>query len=146
MAPLPLDILVVDDERDFAETLMLRLEQRGHRVRVAFSGPEALRALAEHEPDVVVLDFRMPGMDGLAALQEIKAGHPLVEVVLLTGHGSVDVAVAGLEKGAFDYVEKPADLEGLVAKLAEARGRKAEHEKRIRRAEARTTGRPEEEG
>lgn len=144
MVPLPLEILVVDDERDFAETLQLRLEQREHRVRVAFSGPEALRALAEHEPDVVVLDFLMPGMDGLTALKEIKARHPLVEVILLTGHGSVDLAVDGLKKGAFDYVEKPTDINELLGKLTEARERKAEHEERIRRAEARSLNQGEE--
>jgi len=138
----PIDILVVDDEPDFAETLRARLEQRAHRVRVALSGPQALAALAEREPDVVVLDFLMPGMDGLAALREIKIRHPLVEVVLLTGHGSADVAVEGLRKGAFDYVEKPAELGELTIKLDQARDRRRAHEDRIRQAESRTLAPP----
>lgn len=135
MAETPIDILIVDDEPEFAEMLELRLTQRGHRVRWAPDGPDALAALAERAPDVVILDLRLPGLNGLEVLRRIKAGFPLVEVILLTGYGSVDTAVAGLKGGAFDYLQKPADPDELEAMLAKARRRKAEHEARIRRAE-----------
>ena len=137
MLKIPADILIVDDEKDFVEMLSLRLTDDGHRVRAAYSGEEGLAALDEAECDVVVLDIRMPGKDGISVLKSIKSCHPLVEVILLTGHGTIDTAVEGLKSGAFDYLQKPADYDELVAKLEAARQRKAEHEERIRRAEAR---------
>ncbi|MFH1625700.1 MAG: response regulator, partial [Pseudomonadota bacterium] len=85
---------------------------------------------------VVILDIKMPGMDGIETLREIKKRHPLVEVILLTGHGAVDTAVEGMKRGAFDYLLKPADFEDLLGKLEGARKRKSEHEERIRKAEA----------
>ncbi len=106
-------------------------------MRAAFSGEEGLAALDEAECDVVILDIRMPGKDGISVLKSIKRRHPVVEVILLTGHGTIDTAVEGLKSGAFDYLQKPADYDELVAKLEAARQRKAEHEERIRRAEAR---------
>jgi len=137
MVKLPIDILLIDDEPDFVEMLSLRLGEEGHHVRSALSGQAGLEALKEAEPDVVVLDIKMPGMDGLEVLKLIKTRHPVVEVILLTGHGSVHTAVDGLKSGAFDYLLKPADYEELLAKLEGARQRKAEQEDRIRRAEAR---------
>jgi DNA-binding NtrC family response regulator len=79
----------------------------------------------------------MPGKDGITVLKAIKNRHPIVEVILLTGHGTIDTAVEGLKSGAFDYVQKPARFDELLDKLHAARHRKAEHEERIRRAEAR---------
>jgi DNA-binding NtrC family response regulator len=137
MLKIPIDILVVDDEKDFVEMLSPRLEEAGHRVRTAYDGDAGLAALEEAEPDVVVLDIRMPGKDGITVLKAIKNRHPIVEVILLTGHGTVDTAVEGLKSGAFDYVQKPARFDELLDKLHAARHRKAEHEERIRRAEAR---------
>jgi len=137
VVPIPIDILIVDDAIDFAAALSLRLEARDHRVRIAGRGEEALDLLDAAAADVVVLDLVLPGMDGVDALAAIRARHPLVEVILLTGHGTVDTAVAGLKAGAFDYVQKPARLEELLEKLEAARRRKAEHEERIRAAEAR---------
>ena len=93
--------------------------------------------LGEGDVDVVVLDIRMPGLDGLEVLREIKVRHPVVEVILLTGHGAIDTAVQGLKSGAFDYLLKPTSFEDLLTKLEEARKRKFEHEERIRLAEAR---------
>lgn len=138
MIKLPIDILVVDDEEDFVEMLSLRLEDAGHRVRSAFDGDAGLAALDKAECDVVLLDIRMPGKDGITVLKTIKTVHPVVEVILLTGHGTIDTAVEGLKSGAFDYVQKPARFEELLGKLEAARDRKAEHETRIRRAEARS--------
>jgi DNA-binding NtrC family response regulator len=137
MLKIPIDILIVDDERDFVDMLSLRLEDAGHRVRAAFDGGAGLAAVDQAEPDVVILDIRMPGKDGITVLKLLKAGHPIVEVILLTGHGTIDTAVEGLKTGAFDYVQKPANLDELLTKLEAARQRKAEHEERIRRAEAR---------
>jgi DNA-binding NtrC family response regulator len=137
MLKLPIDILIVDDEKDFVEMLSLRLEDAGHRVRAAYDGDAGVAALDLAECDVVILDIRMPGRDGISVLKTIKGTHPVVEVILLTGHGTIDTAVEGLKSGAFDYVQKPARFEELLGKLQAARHRKAEHEERIRRAEAR---------
>ena len=143
MVKLPINILLVDDERDFAEILSLRLTDAGHQVRTAFSGQEALSVLAETEGDalpeidVIILDIKMPGMDGIETLKQIKAKYPVVETILLTGHGAVDTSVKGLKSGAFDYLLKPADFDELIAKLESARKQKDEHAERLRAAEAR---------
>ena len=144
MIKLPINILIVDDERDFAEILSLRLTDAGHRVRTAFSGQEALSVLAETEDDalpeidVIILDIKMPGMDGIETLKQVKMKYPVVEVILLTGHGDVDTAVKGLKSGAFDYLLKPADFDELTAKLEAARKQRDAHAERLREAEART--------
>ena len=138
MLKIPIDILIVDDEKDFVEMLLLRLTDAGHRVRAAYDGDAGLAALAEAECDVMLLDIRMPGKDGITVLKAVKNAHPVVEVILLTGHGTIDTAVEGLKTGAFDYVQKPARFEDLLEKLEAARNRKSEHEGRIRRAEARS--------
>jgi DNA-binding NtrC family response regulator len=143
MVKLPINILIVDDERDFVEILSLRLTDAGHRVRAAYSGQEALSVLAETEgdalpeTDVVILDIKMPGMDGIETLKQIKTRHPVVAVILLTGHGAVDTAVKGLKSGAFDYLLKPADFDELTAKLEAARKQRDAHAERLREAEAR---------
>ena len=121
----------------------MRLTDAGHRVRAAFSGQEALSVLAETEGDalpeidVVILDIKMPGMDGIETLKQIKARYPVVEVILLTGHGAVDTAVKGLKSGAFDYLLKPADYDELTAKLEAARKQRDAQAERLREAEAR---------
>jgi DNA-binding NtrC family response regulator len=138
MIQAPLIVLIVDDEKDFVEMLSQRFQDDGHVVRVAYDAEEGLESLAEQEPDVVVLDIRMPGMDGIAALRKIRARHPLVEVVLLTGHGSVETAVEGLKLGAYDYLQKPTKYEELLETLKAARARKTDQEERIRKAEARS--------
>ncbi len=143
MVKLPINVLIVDDEQDFVEVLSLRLTDAGHRVRAAYSGKEALSILAETEPetlpdiDVVILDIKMPGMDGIETLKQIKANYPVVEVILLTGHGAVDTAIKGLKSGAFDYFLKPADFDELTLKLEAARKQRDAQASRIRDAEAR---------
>ena len=143
MFQLPINILIVDDERDFVEVLSLRLTDAGHRVRAAYSGKEALSVLAETEPealpdiDVVILDIKMPGMDGMETLKQIKSKYPVVEIILLTGHGAVDTAINGLKAGAFDYLLKPADFAELTSKLRGASKQRDPHVRRIREAEAR---------
>lgn len=137
MIKIPARVLLVDDEVDFVEMFSLRLKEQGERVLSAHSGMEALKVLEKNQIDVVVLDIRMPGMDGIETLKQIKALYPLVEVILLTGHGSTQTAVDGMKLGAFDYLVKPADFADIREKLEKARIRKDEHEERIRKAEAR---------
>ncbi len=137
MIKIPVKILIVDDEKDFVEMFYLRLTKQGEKVSTAFSGQEALDLLEKTQIDVVILDIRMPGMDGIETLKKIKESYPLVEVILLTGHGSTETAVEGMKAGAFEYLMKPADFEDISQKLANAWKRKDEQEERIRKAEAR---------
>lgn len=136
MIKIPTKVLLVDDEKDFIEMLSLRLKEVGEKITVAYSGQEGLDALRKADIDVVILDIKMPGMDGIETLTEIKKKYPLVEVIMLTGHGSTETAVQGMKLGAFDYLMKPADFDDLTAKLEGARKRKDEQEERIRKAEA----------
>lgn len=138
MIKIPTRILIVDDEKDFVEMLSLRLEESGEKVSVAYDGQECLDALEKNASkiDVVILDIRMPGMEGIDVLREIKKRFPLIEVIMLTGHGTTESAVAGMKLGAFDYLLKPADFEDLSKKLEGARKRKDDQEERIRKAEA----------
>jgi DNA-binding NtrC family response regulator len=132
-------VLVVDDEVQFVETLVKRLERRGVRVESAHGGQEALDTLAEKgagRTDVVILDVKMPGMDGLETLARIKEEHPLIEVVMLTGHATVESAIEGMKNGAYDYLMKPCDLDQLMKKLNEAAAKKREHEDKILEARA----------
>lgn len=128
-------VLLVDDEVEFLETLEKRLRRRNMEVTVATSGEQALEVLGERSPDVVVLDVKMPGMDGIETLKEIKRRAPLVEVVMLTGHANVEVAIQGMEMGAFDYLMKPVDIDELVYKLQDAHRRKSLQEERIQELE-----------
>ena len=133
---MPIRVLLVDDEEQFVETLAERLQMRGIDVRTAHTGEEALVRLKEEETDVVVLDVLMPGKDGIETLREIKKQSPMTEVMMLTGHATMDSAIQGLKFGAYDYLMKPTETEGLVAKILKAYARKLEQEERIRRAES----------
>ncbi|TVM14580.1 response regulator [Oceanidesulfovibrio indonesiensis] len=117
-------ILVVDDEVDFLELFVKRFQKRGHNVAAVESGHEALAYLEENPVDVVVLDVKMPRMNGIEALKEIKKRHPLVEVIMLTGHGSVESGIQGISHGAYDYVMKPFNLEDLVYRIGKANERR----------------------
>jgi len=128
-------VLLVDDEKDYLETLLKRLLKRRIKATGANSGEEALKILKETPPDVVVLDVRMQGMDGIQTLKEIKKIRPLVEVIMLTGHANLEVAVEGMEAGAFDYLMKPTDVDELLYKLEDAFKRKKIQEQKIRRLE-----------
>ncbi|QJT09631.1 response regulator [Oceanidesulfovibrio marinus] len=119
-----LDVLIIDDEVPFSDILKKRLGKRGLDVRTANSGPKGLAALEERLADVVVLDMRMPGMDGVDTFRAIKELAPDTEVIFLTGHVDTDSALAGLEMGAFDYCLKPIDLDALYDKLLDAAERK----------------------
>ena len=137
MIKIPAKVLLVDDEKDFVEMLSLRLQETGEKVFSAHSGKACLEILGETDIDVVILDIKMPGMDGMETLKEIKKRHPLVEVIMLTGHGSAETAVDGMKLGAFDYLMKPAEFDDLSTKLENARKRKDAQLERIRQAEAR---------
>lgn len=136
MVKIPTRVLLVDDEKDFVEMLSLRLQEEGEKVSAAYSGKGCLDTLERTSIDVVVLDIKMPGMDGMETLGEIRKRFPLVEVIMLTGHGSTETAIEGMKLGAFDYLMKPAEFDELTAKLQGARKRKDEQEERIRLAEA----------
>ncbi len=118
--PLPSKVLLVDDERDFVEALSERLQMRDYSSAAVYSGEEALSILEEDEPEVMVLDLKMPGMDGLEVLRRVKEKHPNVEVIVLTGHGSEDIAKFCAELGACAYMEKPVDIEKLTQAMQEA--------------------------
>ena len=125
------NVLIVDDEEDFLDTLMNRLKKRGIDVAGCASGEQALELLKEKIFDVVILDIKMPGgMDGIETLREIKKIRPDAEVLLLTGHGSVETSVEGMKEGAFDYLLKPVKLEKLLEKVAKALDKKDTEEHR----------------
>jgi DNA-binding NtrC family response regulator len=128
-------VLLVDDEAEFVDVLAERLETRGFTVLKALNGDEGLAKLQEEKVDVAVLDMLMPGKDGIETLLEIKQTHPLVEVIILTGRGTIETAIEGLKRGAYDYLRKPAETEELVAKILRAYARKSEQQERIRTAE-----------
>ena len=132
-------VLLVDDEVAFVETFVKRLKKRGLRVDFAHSGQAALDKLAASGPtkfDVVILDVKMPGMDGLETLARIKEEHPLIEVIMLTGHATVESAIEGMKQGAYDYLMKPCEVDVLLTKLNEATEKKREHEEKILEARA----------
>ena len=124
--------MIVDDEFDFLETIVKRLKRRKIDATGIDSGIKALELLEKEPFDVVILDVRMPGIDGIETLKEMKKKRPLMEVIMLTGHASVESGVQGMQYGAFDYVMKPANIDDLLEKMDEAYERKALHERRIR--------------
>ncbi len=127
----PIRVLLVDDEEAFSEVLARRLTRLGLTVATASSGAQALRALAASPVDVVVLDVKMPDMDGLEVLARVKAAHPLIEVIMLSGYTDLPTSINGLELGAFDYLLKPAPLEEVADKIYDAWQKKEVAEKKL---------------
>jgi DNA-binding NtrC family response regulator len=125
-------VLFVDDEPDFLQTLLKRMRKRDVDAAGVGSGEEALVHLAQFPADVVVLDVRMPGMGGIETLRAIKKKTPLTEVVMLTGHASLEVAREGMENGAFDYLMKPVDIDDLLYKIQDAFHKKTIQEAKIK--------------
>lgn len=113
-------VLFVDDELEFLEIITKRLTHRGVEVHTASSGEAAIELAAQHRPEVIVLDVKMPGMNGLEALRKLRDITPATPVILLTGHASVGSAMEGMELGAFDYLLKPVSINELIIKLNEA--------------------------
>jgi len=125
-----LRVLVVDDEADFLETIVMRLQRRKIDAYGVDGGKKALEIVENERFDVVVLDVLMPGMDGIETLKLLKKKKPFIEVIILTGHGSVESGLQGMQFGAFDYIMKPADLDELLEKIQQAYERKRIHEER----------------
>jgi DNA-binding NtrC family response regulator len=127
------NVLLVDDEVPFVETITKRLQKRNFRIVAAHSGMEAIQKLEENgdATEVVVLDVKMPGMDGIETLSEIKRKFPLKEVIMLTGHGTISSAIEGMKRGAFDYLLKPCEMTDLVDKVNQAASRKRDHENKV---------------
>ncbi|MBW2591327.1 MAG: response regulator [Deltaproteobacteria bacterium] len=126
------NVLLVDDEVPFVETMTKRLTKRDLDVSSAFNGQESLDILEKSRSiEVVILDVKMPGMDGLETLKKIRKKYPLVEVVMLTGHATVESAIDGMKLGAFDYLMKPCEMDILISKVGEAAKKKRSHEEKI---------------
>jgi DNA-binding NtrC family response regulator len=116
----PASILLVDDDVTFRQVMANELRRLGYEIEAVGTGEEAVRRIATSEPDVVLLDLRLPGMNGLDVLKSIHAGAPATEVVMLTGHGSIDTAIESIRIGAFDYVVKPCPLDELHIRIQRA--------------------------
>lgn len=132
---MKIKVLLVDDETDFVDSLSERLVLRDIDVACAYNGSQALDLIKNQEVDVVILDVLMPGKDGIETLQEIKSMKPLTQVIMLTGHATVETAINGMKQGAYDYLMKPTDTDVLMEKIHKANQIKHEHEERIQQAE-----------
>jgi len=142
MMPL-FNVMVIDDEVDFMETIVNRLQKRNLKAVGVGSGEEALKLIDQKSFDVILLDIKMPGgMDGIETLREIKRRQPLAEVILLTGHASVETSIEGMKLGAFDYLLKPMKFEEVLIKMAAAFEKKALHEGKICDAKIQELRRP----
>jgi len=117
-------VLLVDDEVEFTEALSERLESRGLKVDSANSGEEALKKIGEVSYDAIFLDLAMPGMDGIETLKNLLSENPDLQVILLTGHATIDKSVEAVKLGARDFLEKPADIDKLLAKIKKAESEK----------------------
>jgi len=130
-------MLLVDDEERFLATTQKLLAKKDIEAVTATSGKEALEILLQKNIHVVILDVKMPGMDGIATLKEIKSRFPMVEVIMLTGHATVESAIDGLKSGATDYLMKPTGIDELVDKAEEAFKKRQRLEEKIRMAQSR---------
>jgi len=118
-------VLLVDDEEVFIDALARRMSKRGLQVDTAENGNVALEKAAQESFDVIVLDLAMPGLDGIETLERLRVQHPDVQVILLTGHGTVSTGVEAMKLGASDFLEKPCDFDELLSKIDQASAHKA---------------------
>ncbi len=132
---MKISVLLVDDEKDFVETLAERLQLRDFNVATALNGDDAIKLVEENNFDVIVLDVKMPGKDGIETLKEIKNIEQLSQVIMLTGHATVKTAIEGMKNGAFDYLMKPTDTDELIEMINNAYQLVAEQRDKIRQAE-----------
>jgi len=114
-----LKILLVDDEEEFVATLAERLQLRGMNAQIATNGEDALQLIESDPPRIIILDVMMPGLGGLEVLKRIKAQHPDIHVIILTGHGSTKEGIEGMRLGAADYLMKPINIEELIKIMQE---------------------------
>ena len=126
-----LKVLLVDDEKEFVDSLSERLELRNLEADIAYDGEQALEAIKEGKHDVMVLDLRMPGIDGIEVLRRVKKSNPDVQVVVLTGHGTEKDEEQARKLGAFAYMKKPADIDQLVGTLQKAWSRLKKSKKAV---------------
>jgi DNA-binding NtrC family response regulator len=117
-------VLLVDDEREYLEIMSERMRARGMTVTTTESADQALSIIEKQTFDAIVMDFQMPGMDGMEALKAIKTKKPELQIILLTGHATVEKTVEAMKIGATDFLEKPADLEALAQKIKNAKTEK----------------------
>lgn len=110
-------ILLVDDEEDFVKTISQRMQRRGQESDIALSGEQALSRIEQEVPDVVLLDLKMPGIDGMEVLRQIKKAYPEVQVIILTGHGSEKIEKEVRTLGAFEYLQKPTKIDTIMEKI-----------------------------
>jgi DNA-binding NtrC family response regulator len=128
-------VMLVDDEVDFIETMAKRLQKRDFKVLTATNGQQALELVdVNRNLEVMILDVKMPGMDGIEVLKEIKNRYPLIEVIMLTGHATIESAIDGMKIGAFDYLMKPCEIEQLTQKVYEAVAKRKAQEEKIEKA------------
>jgi DNA-binding NtrC family response regulator len=128
-------VMLVDDEVDFIETMAKRLQKRDFKVLTATNGQQALELVdVNRNLEVMILDVKMPGMDGIEVLKEIKNRYPLIEVIMLTGHATIESAIDGMKIGAFDYLMKPCEIEQLTQKVHEAVAKRKAQEEKIEKA------------
>ena len=130
-------MMLVDDEERYLKTTKKLLARKGYDVLTASGGAEALGMLRGENIHVVILDVKMPGMDGIATLKEIKRQFPMIEVIMLTGHATVESAIDGLKSGAMDYLMKPADIDEIISKAGDAYAKRKHLEEKIRVASMR---------
>lgn len=119
-------VLLVDDEEDFVKALAERLRMRDLGSEIALNGEKALEVVEDEVPDVMVLDLRMPGIDGLEVLRRVRKAYPQVQIIILTGHGTVKDEREARKLGAYEYLQKPVDIDVLVKTLREAYREKVE--------------------
>jgi len=128
-------ILLVDDEKDFVECLAERLQLREFDVTSALNGNDAIKLVKEQDFDVIFLDVKMPGIDGIETLRQIKNIKSLPQVIMLTGNATVETAIEGMKVGAYDYIMKPVDTDNLVELIGKAYKIVEDQKERIRKAE-----------
>ena len=127
-----INFLLVDDEEEFVRAVTERLRKRGFTAECAFTGTDALNQLEKNDSiDIVILDLRLPDIDGIKVLGKIKTKNPLIEVIIISGYSAINSAVESLKLGAFDYLEKPFDLNDLISKLNQAVKKKRNREAKI---------------
>jgi DNA-binding response OmpR family regulator len=119
-------VLLVDDEKEFVQALSERLKMRNMQPDAVYDGDQAISYVEENEPDVIVLDLKMPGIDGIETLRRVKKAYPKIQVIILTGHGTEKDEERARELGAFDYLEKPVDIDSLVKRMKKAYKKKLE--------------------
>jgi len=127
-------ILLVDDEKDFIDVMKDRLELDGYTVTACYDMGQALKEVQDEEYDVAIIDLIMPETDGITAMHRIKIIRPLMECIVLSGQGTLRMAVESMKQGAFDFLEKPCELKVVTQVIDEAYTKKHEHDNRIRKA------------